>query len=273
MKKFLSAMLIVILIVSVCGCEKTCEHEWAEATCTTAQTCLMCGEIQGEVLEHEFSDATCEEAKKCSRCAETEGKALGHSVYEWNTIQDSTCSEPGIKEGVCKRCEEVINDEVEFKEHEPGGWVVTKSATETNQGVQVKNCNVCGIEVDKEFFKLTEEEIKQRYINKCETYSYNNIARSPNEYKGKYAKIYGKVLQVMQEKSGGKISYTLRIGTGGSYYYDKVILASYTASEDEPRILEDDMITAYGMLGGEYTYETVMGNEITLPLMFIEYVK
>ncbi len=45
------------------------------------------------------------------------------------------------------------------------------------------------------------------------------------------------------------------------------------ASDDGSRILEDDMVTIYGELDGEYTYETVLGSEVTLPFMDAEYVE
>ena len=58
-----------------------------------------------------------------------------------------------------------------------------------------------------------------------------------------------------------------------SHYWSDTILVSYTKqSSDEPRILEDDIVMMYGVLAGTYTYETVLGSKLTVPLMLVEYI-
>ena len=44
----------------------------------------------------------------------------------------------------------------------------------------------------------------------------------------------------------------------------------YTRSAGEARVLEDDRITIYGTSRGLYTYETVMGAEMTIPLIMAD---
>ena len=248
------------------------EHDWSPATCTTVKTCKDCGETEGDTIEHKWVDATCTVPKTCSECKTTTGEPLGHTVDEWKTVKASTCTVKGKDEGVCTVCNETVSKEAELKSHTSGKWEVTKEATATTQGEKSVKCTVCGEVLKTESFTLTPEQIEKNYKAKCNTYSYNEIARNPDSYKGKYAKIYGKVIQVMQEKSNGKIEYTLRVGTSGSYYYDDVVLVYYEADSSESRILEDDMVTLYGELRGEYSYETVMGNEITIPLIYAKYV-
>ena len=53
----------------------------AEATCTTAQTCTVCGVVLAEKLAHEWADATCTAPKTCTVCNATEGEALGHKFF------------------------------------------------------------------------------------------------------------------------------------------------------------------------------------------------
>ncbi|MDO5477504.1 MAG: hypothetical protein Q4F43_10410, partial [Eubacteriales bacterium] len=55
--------------------------------------------------------------------------------------------------------------------------------------------------------------------------------------------------------------------------YDDTILVSYEAKEGDSRIFEGDIVTMYGLLGGTYTYETVMGSSLTVPLFFAEYIE
>ena len=70
-------------------------------------------------------------------------------------------------------------------------------------------------------------------------------------------------------------SYTFRVNVSRtSYGWTDTILVSYTKKEaSESRLLEDDVVDLYGILGGTYTYETVMGNEMTIPLLYAEYVE
>ena len=249
------------------------EHSWIDATCKTPKTCKDCGKTEGGTTTHKWSEATCTSPKTCEVCNKTDGEALGHSVKEWKNVLKSTCTVKGKDEGVCIICNETITKELDLLSHTKGKWETTKTPTKSNsKGEKVLKCTVCKKTLKTKTYELSPKEIETEYKSNCQKYSYDIIARSPNRYKNKQAKFYGKVIQVMQEKVDGKIYYTLRIGTGGSYYYDNVIFASYSADENEPRILEDDMITIYGNLGGEYTYETVMGSEMTIPLIHIEYI-
>lgn len=40
---------------------------------------------------------------------------------------------------------------------------------------------------------------------------------------------------------------------------------SYELPEGAPRILENDIVTFYGICEGTYTYESVLGSNITIP--------
>ena len=57
------------------------------ATCTTAQTCTVCGEVLTAALGHTWVDATCTAPKTCSVCGATEGSALGHDWATY-TVED-----------------------------------------------------------------------------------------------------------------------------------------------------------------------------------------
>lgn len=41
----------------------------------------------------------------------------------------------------------------------------------------------------------------------------------------------------------------------------------------EAGILEDDKITFYGTYGGLYTYTTVLGDSLTIPSIYVEYLE
>ena len=62
MKRIISALLLVIMLLSLSACG--CEHEWASATCTSPKTCTKCGETEGEALGHTWAEACADESNQ-----------------------------------------------------------------------------------------------------------------------------------------------------------------------------------------------------------------
>ena len=91
--------------------------------------------------------------------------------------------------------------------------------------------------------------------------SYDNLARTPDNYKYSKIKGTGEVIQVLE--SDGETQ--LRIAINGDY--DKVVLVYYDSNIVSSRVLEGDSVTYYGTSYGLYTYESTMGGEITVPLI------
>ena len=119
MKKVTALLLCLILACTLAACG--CRHEWAEASCTAAQSCSNCGETRGEPLGHQWQEASCEAAKTCTACGLSEGEALGH---EWS----EACCETAK---TCKRCF--------LTEGEPLGHLWTSAASCTEEII----CTVC----------------------------------------------------------------------------------------------------------------------------------
>ena len=59
---------------------KDCSHDWAEASCKTPRTCLLCGETEGEITEHSFGNWQAEGEEEmlraCTVCGEEERAEL-----------------------------------------------------------------------------------------------------------------------------------------------------------------------------------------------------
>ncbi len=246
MKRVILCGLLMLMTTCMYACGNPCKegHTWNEATCTTPKT--------------------------CSVCEATEGTALGHDVQEYNVTTAATCLWEGEEQGNCVRCNESQSKKIEKKPHNQGEWKVTISPTSSRAGIREKYCISCGEKIASESFTMTAEEIKAELIKECEAYSYQEIARNPDKYKGKKAKFTGKIMQVMED--GNTCAYRINI-TRGTYSWDDTIYALYTRQDSsESRILEDDIVTLYGTLAGNYTYETVMGAEMTIPAILAEYI-
>lgn len=103
------------------------------------------------------------------------------------------------------------------------------------------------------------------YRASCQKKDYTDICRNPKMYEGTQIVFKGKVIQV-QERS----KYcTYRIATKEVQYLgytDNIFYVEYKReSDDESRILENDMVTIYGELKGLKKYTTVLGSQIQIP--------
>ncbi|PGM90691.1 hypothetical protein CN958_20430 [Bacillus cereus] len=94
--------------------------------------------------------------------------------------------------------------------------------------------------------------------------TYDQLARTPDDFKGKKAKFTGKVLQVME----GQGETQLRVAVSGNY--DKVLYVVYKSDIINSRVLENDNVTIKGKSAGIYTYKSTMGGEISIPAMLVE---
>lgn len=134
--------------------------------------------------------------------------------------------------------------------------------TNTDSGI---NSAVPGIVSVKPI--ISEDEYKAQ----CTNIPYINIARNPNDYIGQKAVFRGKVVQVQENSS----DIMLRIDvTQNSYgFWDDTIYVDYKRkTENETRILKNDIVTIYGEVLGIKNYTAVLGNQISIPHIKAEYV-
>lgn len=134
------------------------------------------------------------------------------------------------------------------------------------------------LEKQKEEKEVAEKENRDNFINSCEEYVYKDVARNPNSYKNKKAKFRGKVIQVMENDND--VTYRINVTAvenkymPGGYIWEDTIYVDYTRkNENESRVLEEDIIVVYGNLNGLMTYETVLGNSVSIPWLKAEYVE
>lgn len=152
-------------------------------------------------------------------------------------------------------------------QEEVNGWNIKKSVTlqagkTAKVTIDYQGCT-CVLKVA--CTTLTKAQIRQK-LNK--TIPYEKLARYPDKYKGKALKIYGQVIQVMQDEDNEN-EVELRVSTKNDGYgwYDDVVYVGYTYKTNDKKILEDDMVTIYGLSAGTVTYESTNSGNITIPAM------
>lgn len=92
--------------------------------------------------------------------------------------------------------------------------------------------------------------------------TYDQLARTPDNYKNKDVTFTGKIVQVIE----GDSETDLRVAIDGDS--DDIILVGFDPSiMNGSRVLEDDKITFYGASLGTTTYKSTLGGKITVPLV------
>lgn len=117
---------------------------------------------------------------------------------------------------------------------------------------------------NKAQFKIVIDDNATYNTRSYPAINYDGSARYPDTYEGRNASFSGKVLQVI--KGNGYNAY--RISSKGSY--DNVVFVLLLDANQTVPLIEDDRVTVYGTYSGNYTYETVMGAEITIPMVTAE---
>lgn len=97
--------------------------------------------------------------------------------------------------------------------------------------------------------------------------TYDNLARTPDDYIGKAVSFTGKVVQLIE----GDGETQIRLAIDGDY--DKIILIGYDPSILNERVLENDNITIYGTSMGIFTYESTIGGMISVPGVWVDHIE
>lgn len=120
---------------------------------------------------------------------------------------------------------------------------------------------------DEDIFATQED-----YKKACESFSYEEISRYPNAYKGKLAKYTGKVVQTQDRR--GTTWFRLSVTKGEYDIWDDTIFVEFKYDNTvNTRILEDDIVTVYGEMAGIKTYTAILGNEVQIPYLKAKYVR
>ena len=226
----------------------------AAATCTTAQTCTVCGEVIVKALDHSYkavvtaptckaggyttytcacgdsyvadkvaakghtpgAAATCTTAQKCTVCDAELAKATGHSYKA--AVTAPTCTEEGYTTYTCECGDSYVADKVAAKGHSYGAYVTTKKATFGKTGVQTATCAGC-----------QETQTKTIAAAKIPTlsvtaYTYNGKVKKPavTVKNSDGASLAKSVTYAKGRKNVGTYKVTVKL-TGADYTGSKVV--------------------------------------------------
>ena len=126
--------------------------------------------------------------------------------------------------------------------------------------------------VESEPEEETEEPVidEEAYKATCQAYDYREIARYPPQYADKAAYFCGEVFQVLED--GDTVNLIVNV-TDSEWGWEDAVFVNYTRqSDDEPRVLEEDIVEIWGDLEELFTYEAVLGNSQSVPQITARYL-
>ena len=182
---------------NLCSEERSTNHDWSEATCTTPKTCTACGQTEGEALGHDpdEDDGNCTTPTLCSQCDEVLTPAENHDFsgeYQkdadghWQVCQNEGCTQSSEKQNheggiatptelaVCEKCSE------------PYGELAIPQIT----GIVIKNTNSDRYDADTKTFTVSADgegdlpvlEMTGKYLSNVSYFDYLNSTWSAHVF-------------------------------------------------------------------------------------------
>ena len=165
----------------------------------------------------------------------------------------SEAKETAYNEGYDAAKAEIEEAKVE-EGSEPKEEIETVSEKETSK--------YSGLTAEQKIDKLE----KDTFIEKCITADYNDILRNPDRYDGTGIVVSGKIDQIISGITGTQTFY-IKDSSGNKWG------CTYTYKDGESHYLEGDNVTAYGQCQGTGTTATLLGKQVTLPIVSLKYIE
>jgi len=96
--------------------------------------------------------------------------------------------------------------------------------------------------------------------------TYDQLAQAPDDYYSQMIAMSGRVLQVMQGEASSQLLLAVDDMEGA------VIFLEYQSNIIESGISENDLIKFYGMAAGTISYDSSLGETITVPAAFVNMI-
>ena len=95
--------------------------------------------------------------------------------------------------------------------------------------------------------------------------AYEDLFRNNELHVGKEVRFVAKIVQVVANPDQSDEFYLRANVTPRDFIWDDTVFLEYTG----PRLLEDDIVEMIGIVEGLFTYEAVLGNQVTVPHIMV----
>jgi len=125
--------------------------------------------------------------------------------------------------------------------------------------------------VDQESLETTQmttadpEISAEKYKGRCMPVSFRDLAQNPRKFLYQNLQVTGKVIQVIELDSRYHLGLLMHITENEDGSWKDSIYITFWIKPNEDRMLEGDIITAYGIGSETYAYENPLGGNTSLP--------
>jgi len=102
----------------------------------------------------------------------------------------------------------------------------------------------------------------------AETFDYKRVNKNPDRYAGTFVKGRAKIYQIQED--GDTTEGGLDVTNNGYGYWDDNVRFTLPKVTD---FVEGDVVSFYGTIEGSYSYESVAGWNITVPMVKLSYLE
>ena len=117
-----------------------------------------------------------------------------------------------------------------------------------------------------------ESMSKEEYIDSCEKYTYEEIARNAESFVGKKIKFKGEIQQVVYDSEDGSSEYLISVTEDEFGLWTDNVYVTLVAKEDDSKFLDYDIVAFYGEVSGEEEYTSILGENIVIPSVTAVYM-
>ncbi|MFJ7640236.1 hypothetical protein [Peribacillus sp. NPDC097225] len=193
-----------------------------------------------------------------------------------DTGSTTTTSEPAKEEKVEKKETPEEKAERELKEKAAAEEKAKQKAEEKAKAEEEAKAKA---EAEKKAKEKAEAEAKAKAEAKkkakaekkanAPTIPYAQLKKNPNKHKGEYVKYKGQIVQITEDNDYTNIRLAVTQSSYG-YSYDDIVFIEYDGTTD---FVEEDVITVYGEIYGDYSYTSQAGWEISIPGLLAEEIE
>ena len=213
-----------------------------------------CGNSGVSQEDYNALNATCESLESSLKDAESQNNSLSVELESVNNELNAAISERNS-----------IQSEYESYKESMAEYEGLAAAEAEARRIEAESIAAAESIAEAEAEAAAEAEAEAAAKAGYETgITYDQIARTPDDFEGSLVKFSGRVIQVIE----GATEIQIRFAVNDDY--DTVLFGYYSPGIVTSRVLEDDMITIYGTSVGLISYESTMGGNITIPAVSID---
>lgn len=185
------------------------------------------------------------------------------TTNETETEKVVEVSKPVEKEETKETAKEKEEAKIKAEEEKKKEELAKQEAAKVKAEEDKKKAEEERVKAEADAKALAEQIAKEKADKKAnaQTIPYAQIKKNPDRYSGEYVKYTGEIVQILEGDDMTNIRLSVTKDSYG-YSFNDLVFIEYIGYTD---FVDGDIVTIYGEVYGEYSYESQAGYNISLP--------